>query len=172
MKAILKTATLAATIGMMASVASAAVIRASGDIEVGDNGLLQTELNSGETVTYTFRADGDLRVESLLTASGNGFDGGNDLAQVLLGLNGVLASFEQIDVNGSTANAESTFRGFRLGDGEEFTFTFQNNSTGVNPVATDLTFSVAAVPVPAAGLLLLSSLLGAGAVARRRRKAA
>ena len=72
------------------------------------------------------------------------------------------------------SNATEIFGNLVFADGDSFSVSvFEMLSNGNSrPVALTLAFSAVAVPLPAAGLLLLTALAGAGMVGRRRRTAA
>lgn len=151
--------------------ASAATLTNSGNLNVGDDAVIADIIWLGQTTTYTFTANQDLRVLDFITVAANDSAAGANIPGLLFGLNGdVTNAFSTITVNGQTANASTTFSGFVLRAGDSFTFTWDNDTNGIGTTNTLVNFVTAQVPVPAAGLLLLSAF-GAAAVARRRKAA-
>jgi hypothetical protein len=108
------------------------------------------QFNNNEIITVTY-SGGAFDVDGFLfNAPGNGGD---------LIAGGMTITETQ---NGNAMTAQTYTNEF---DGV-FSFTFQNAANGTGRV-DNIVFTVADVPVPAAGLLLLSGL---GAIALRRRK--
>ena len=175
----IKTLTAAAlTTVVMAGGASAATMV---DIEADAGYIGGTSVSVGTTEEFTFTALEDLRVNDLVTVSGNGTNAGNDLRLVKFGYSGtpvndVMRYFSEaeITVNGATAEAASTLPGFTMEEGETFTITFSydmyNAGTGSGRnVEMDYSFTTSEIPVPAAGFLLLGGLGGLAAMRRRKK---
>jgi len=168
----------AAAVVSMAASASAAVV-GSGALSVGDIGINGTPLATpdlpGTSRTFTFTASEDLRVENFVTVQTTGFSGGADLVFVNYGIDSdgdgdFSANYtgSQITTQGSTSAATAGIPGFDLLAGESFSIFFNYGAGGTNPVSNQFSFTTAEVPVPAAGLLLLTALGGAAAMRRKK----
>ena len=127
-----------------------------------------------DRIEYTFTAGEDLMV-NVLGVTATGTNDGNDIRELLFGIGMADTAFgeDEISTSGETATAE-TFVPFNkfLSANDMFTFIFDIEDTK-NPVSVGLSFETGAteVPVPAAGLLLGSVLLGGSFLARRKNKA-
>lgn len=165
----LKTTALAAVMALGASVASAATV----DVFVPttpSNFTSSMNVASGDSLVYTFTATEDTRVLDRIFARATGTNAGLDVQNAMVGFNGNLSPFDTVFTSPGAGAGDSNFAGFSVMLGDQFTFTF-DNSNGADPLGTTLSFSnVAAVPVPAAGLLLLTALIGGGVAARRKNK--
>lgn len=169
-----KTIAAVAAVSLVSGFSAASAATISADESLNLSHPLFTQANdvlNGTELVYTFTADTDLRVLEVLSAVGTSATGGADVTNATLGLNGDLAQFQDLFVSEGSGIGISRFSGFNLAAGESFTFTF-NNEGGADLIGTSLSFSIAAVPVPAAGLLLIGALGGLGAAARRKKKAA
>jgi hypothetical protein len=142
------------------------------DGDIGDLLDPTDDISASSIVTFVFEALETLRVLDLVTATGNGFNSGADLANMELGLNGNLVSYSPISLNGATASGQETFPGFVLAAGDTFTFTFKfvDGVTTSGFVQNDLTFVTAPVPLPASVWMMLAALGGTAAIARRKTK--
>lgn len=164
----IRTAALVAAMAVGATTASAATV--SETLSPSSFFTSAQNVAAGETFTYTFTASSPLRVLDELSAAATGTNGDlRDNAQI--GLNSGLSSFASVTTTDGSARATSAFAGFNLAKDESFTFTFDNTG-GENVIGTSLSFTTAPVPVPAAGLLLLTLMAGGGALARRKAKKA
>lgn len=172
-----KTAALAAVFAVSAAVASASTVSPE-RISIGDLSQSFGAVTGGNSITFSFTATEDLRVLDFLSTTGNGPRG--SIGGILLQLDPNLdvsgdettpVGFDVIRTEGATETGSRAFAGFLLREGETFSFTFENGAAlNTNSVFATLTFVTAAVPVPAAGLLLMTALLGGGAIARRKKK--
>lgn len=180
-------AAAAAIPALTAGAASAATIEmGSTDLRAGDAVLVNANLAPGTTDSVIFTAIEALRIDEF-SLTGNGFSRGADLMLVSFGYTGaasgglsVSETFDDEDdgdaiIPGASQSIAFDFLdGFSLSPGESFEFFFASGSRdGARNVDIDLAFeTVAPVPVPAAGGLLIGALGAAGLFARRRRKSA
>lgn len=174
---------IAAGVSVSAGAASAATAAAATtSIEPGDDIFALAPLNPGSSVEYNFRAEEDLEIATF-SVTANGFSGGSDIQNLTFGIrmqDGTERSttFSQINRSdrGSLANADAFFPGITLARNETFTFFFADGgNVNAREVIVDLVFEVtdiAPVPLPAAGGMLLTAVLGGGLVARRKKKSA
>lgn len=175
--------TTSAALFALATAASAASLSGDAantnfDLRLGDNFTGSANLFGGEEIAYTFNVLEGLTIENF-AVSGTDSDGGSNLMNIRFGygLSGetdvATNSYSQIFEFGSVAAAIGSITGQSFAAGDNFFFSFANNGFGTDS-DRDLagtTVSFAAVPVPAAGFLLLGAL-GAGAFVSRRKKAA
>ncbi len=149
------------------------------DLTVGERVLVNTTLNAGgDTEEVEFTAQERLRIAGF-SLTGNGFNDGEDLMKVVFNwtrMDGSVqtGSFTSDEINqgpGGTSAALDFLDGFDLAAGEMFTLGYGYEG-GAENVDVDASFTTAAVPVPAAGGLLLGALGVGGFVARRKKKAA
>lgn len=172
MKMIATAAVLA--LGSMATSASAlTILSKNGFYSDGVQGLV-----TGNSISFDFQASEDLRVLDFLSVTGNGGNGGNDIAKAQFGYTGatitdVMRHFaaSEITVNGATATGQASLDGFVLSAGDTFSVDFAYDPGGTFTIDMDFSFVTAAVPVPAAGFLLLGGLGGLAALRRRKDKA-
>jgi hypothetical protein len=127
------------------------------------------DLLPGATASFEFEAAEDMRIKAI-SYTLNGVSAA-DLLNVDFGVNTANDSLSPGQVTSGGGLAEGGKISFvnldlMLGD----TFTIEVNDGVANPVNFDFVFVPTQVPVPAAGLLLGSLLLGGGAVARRKSK--
>ncbi|PYE85879.1 hypothetical protein [Pseudoroseicyclus aestuarii] len=121
------------------------------------------------TASYSFEPTGQVKISNF-AISGTGGSEGADLVKVSFGVDSTDEGFEEIYQLGGISAATAFLDGMVTSS----PFTLQFDATGVNkPVSLTYSFDVeaAAVPVPAAGGLLVLALAGAGFVSRRKSKA-
>lgn len=176
MMKMLKTSVMAAALSLAAGAASAITIPATGQLTIGTAGGFFGPALARSTTTFMFQATEDLKVVGL-TFSGLGFNNGNDIGNLKFGyttgsgtvtrefLDNEISLIPPTEV---ASTAATSFAPITLAAGETFSFEM-NNSGGDFFVLGSGNFTTAPVPIPAAGFMLLTALLGAGAVARRRK---
>ena len=171
---ILKSVLMAgAAVVALASAASAATVINGGSIAAGDNGLGNAILGPNGEANFIYTATTDLRVLDFISVSSVGFNDGTDLAQISFGYVGdpgaYLGTYDTFVISGATTESNSTIGGFDLRAGQSFTLFFEYGA-GEFETSNQYSFrttELAAVPVPAAGLLLLTALGGAAALRRK-----
>lgn len=171
MKHLLATAALALVLPVAAN---AAVINAVGggvnnDIGVDDLVLGGVVLSPGDSDTWKFTnaATSAIKVQAVAYTL-NGFSQG-DLLNVDFGVNAAdqnLIPAEIVSGGGVFAGERIQTVNLTLAPGEMFTILVNDGLT--DEVDFDFTFRTSVVPVPAAGLLLGTVLLGGGLLARRK----
>lgn len=135
-----------------------------------DWNIYQSIVTAGNSVAITYHTNGGIWIVDDLSLTANGLQA--NIARVSVTLGGV--SYSQW-VRGAGNTATMDIPGFTTS--QDFTITYYYNSTNTKSVAVSVSFSAvdppAVVPLPAAGLLLVSALAGAGGIASlRRRKSA
>jgi len=128
--------------------------------EIGDDGVL---------FTFTFA---DRARVSGISLSGSGTNGGADIESTtytVINPNTGPDGFQTITDSFGVGAGASVIPGQKYNAGDVLTVRFEEDAE--RPISYTVSFPVAAVPVPAAGLLLLTALGGAAAM-RRRKKAA
>ncbi|GGE29744.1 hypothetical protein GCM10011360_17270 [Primorskyibacter flagellatus] len=118
------------------------------------------------SAVFNYEVSGPVRV-SIVSISGSGFSGGDDLYKVLFGVGATDTGFTTVNSNGSTGNATGTLPTFVTSN--DFSLNFFADGTA-KTVIMGYTFTVSAVPVPAAGALLLGAMGGLAALGRRKKK--
>ena len=168
MKALLTSAALLSA-AVALPTASHAISISPGDLITNQDNI---ELFPNETYTVSYEPTEKVRI-SVISVTGAGFNDTIDLRKVLFGINGASTSFDTYVDNGRTSSAEGKLASFVA----DAPFTFDASAFGTaDKVNLDYVFAVddvAAVPLPAAGGMLLLALGGiGGAAARKKRKAA
>ena len=162
-----------------ASLALASSAAALTTVNVGDEIGEFAALASGGTIELEFVAGEDLIIESF-AFSGTGFANGSDLAGTTFGINSTTGGVFETISTGPVSAATGFLPGASFSAGESFSIFFDdtdpdNNGTvlltlsfeAIEPVTT-----VAPIPLPAAGGMLLGALaLGAGIARRKSQKA-
>lgn len=168
----MKSVTLAAAFAaatLAAGASSAATVIQTITIGPGDFVTTVEILAPGDTAGFTYNASGPLTVSDI-AVSGTGNNGGSDIGNVTFGFTDPpTTSFPVVSVgpDGSSAFAGGTLPGVSLMSGESFSIFWSDGITA--PVGVTASFTVAAIPVPAAMPLFLAGL-GALGVVRQRRK--
>jgi len=162
---------LAAPLGAVMALVLAPLSASAVTITAGNAYTFNDTIAPGGQVVFDFEVGDDLDVDVFaLSASGN--NGGDDVANVTFAYSTVTGdTFSQVFVFGSSAAAVDSVPSFGpWSAGDSFSFTFDD---GIDlPVSLTLSFTtIAPVPVPASGLMLLGAVAGAAAL-RRRKKAA
>ena len=159
----------AATFAVLPMATQAAVVT---DLNVGGTYSISELLAKGTTSTvFTFTTTERLAIKGIYLG-GFGDKAAKDLRGISYTLSdpaatgtlSVMAPPPRMTFSfGSAVTAGSTFKA-----GETFTLTFSASKPTANPLTVFATFDTAAVPVPAAGLMLLTAL-GAMMASRRRK---
>ena len=174
----LKAGAAACAVTLAASVGAYAATIGPTTVSSGEFVLQNGQVMPGDDFSFLFDANGTFRVQDFsLTANGNSAGGDIDNLTIQLSQNGIveqMLDFDPIFTGTAVSNATEIFGNLVFADGDSFSVSvFEMLSNGNSrPVALTLAFSAVAVPLPAAGLLLLTALAGAGMVGRRRRTAA
>ena len=127
-------------------------------------------LAPGGTLVFSFEVVEDLDIDTF-SVSATGTNSGDDIRNVTFAYDSVTGdTFDNVFSVGKVGAGFDFVPGFGpYAAGDTFSFTFTDGI--VDNVGITLSFETvipAAIPVPAAGGMLLLALLGAGAVARRR----
>jgi hypothetical protein len=175
MKSILKTTAAALAAAMMMG---SAALASTTTIDVGDLIREDIDFNAGEAMAMmaTFTAARNLSVNAL-TVSVNGSQ--SDIQKFTINFNAPNKSdsrpFDPINPPPGAATSNETFAPpkFIVLAGQQFSIELDPSSPVDAATFFDITGTTAPVPVPAAGVLLLSVMAAGGVAARRRsRKAA
>jgi len=153
--------------------ANAATVAVDANVDLSQGGYsFSTTVNPGdEGALFTFTITEDLRISGI-SVSGSGTNSGTDIDSTTFQVTNPdfgPSAFQSFSNNFGVASGSAVVPGQAYQAGDVFTVAYAESA--VNPISYTVSFPVAAVPVPAAGLLLLSALGGAAAM-RRRKKAA
>lgn len=132
-----------------------------------------------DSTTFTVTADTNLVFTSLLLEA-SGFNSGADIAAVEITFTAPGGFSQTVDFtpdgppSGTLAQGSAVFAPppFAISQGEAITFTVSEKAgeSIVSTVALDLLVTTAAVPVPAAGVLMLGLMAAGGFTAHRRNR--
>ena len=174
MMTLLNKAALAAAVSMALAAPAAAVPITVGDsiVDEFDN----ISIGGIASILYENMGVAPLRI-SLIDLTGQGQSGGADLALTRFGVDvtsdpaddAVVYTFSSIFSQGVLFLGLGDIPSFDLAAGDSFKFFVINDAAASRTIDVDFAFNVAAVPVPAAGALLLTALLGGTAISRRKK---
>lgn len=134
----------------------------------------QTIASGVGAADFFFTVADRLRINGI-AVSGTGTNGGTDIGNTTFEITNPAVGPEGFSFIGTFGTASAGFGGtdiitdFIVGD--RFAVFFDTTPANVNSISYTVSFDTSPVPVPAAGLLLLTALGGAAAM-RRRKKAA
>jgi hypothetical protein len=185
----LAAAAVAMTVGAAANASTVPQVLAQEAVGAEATFVIANTLNPTagiDLATYEVTATEDLLFAEILL-QGAGFNSGNDLNALTIEFSvaGSLVSSAPFQFTGSTSPAGALSEGssafapppisVSAGDMIEFSI-FETNADGISdPITLDLLLTTqrpAPIPVPAAGVLMLSLMAAGGFAAHRRRKAA
>lgn len=165
---------IAATILLSIPVAaSAATVQRMANIDLTQAGYSFSDTSNigDDGVKFTFTFTERARISGI-SLSGSGLSNGDDIRSTtytVINPSTGPEGFQTITAGFGTGAGASVIPGQSYAAGDVLTVLFEEDA--VLPISYTVSFPVAAVPVPAAGLLLLTALGGAAAM-RRRKKAA
>lgn len=169
MKTLLATLAVAAVVPI-AAFATTVLPGSTSAIAAGDSFDSSFTLGGNANATFDFTTSTPVKISDIAT-SGTGHSNGADLSTVLFGIGTATTPFASIISNGSVASAAGLLNGFVTS--APFTLAFDTGATA-NDVGLTFSFDVlpvsSAVPVPAAGVLLLSAFGFGGGLARWKRR--
>jgi hypothetical protein len=161
-----------ATAITMPALANAAAIVFNETVSADENYSFAAVIAPGDSLEWSFTVLEDLVIETF-SVSGTGTDAGDDLAAVTFGMfQPTTGTYLMIETIGNVAAGLGFIDGASFLAGDMFSIFFDDGVD--NDVAVTLSFGtqVAAIPLPATGLLLAPFLLAGGVAGLRRRKAA
>jgi hypothetical protein len=171
----MKTMLAAAALLTLPFAANAATSQQFADIYV-DQGysFSETVAAGGSGADFFFTIKDDLRINGI-SVSGSGTNGGTDIGNTtfqIVNPDVGPAGYSLVGTFGTTSSGlggTDLVTDYEVGD--SFSVSFITNPTNAQPISYTVSFNTSPVPVPAAGLLLMTALGGAAAM-RRRKKAA
>lgn len=165
---------LAAATAIAASpmMASAAIVNVTADVDLSQAGYsFGTTVNPGDDgALFTFTITEALSISGI-SVSGSGTNDGTDIASTMFQIINPdfgPAPFQSFTTDFGVGSGSAVVSGQSYAAGDVFSVRFVENAQ--NPITYTVSFPVAEVPVPAAGLLLLGALGGVAGM-RRRKKA-
>jgi len=164
---------VSAAVATMPTLANAAAVVFNNDIGAGQNHSFTAVIKPGDSIEFRFTALDDFKIDSF-AVSGTGTSAEADVRDVRFGLSLPASGlFSTVSSVGDAAAGFGFITGMAYVMDDVFSVFFEDGIT--EEVGLTLSFdttAVAAVPLPAAGLLLAPVLLAGAASAFRRRKAA
>lgn len=152
-------------------VASAAVINV--DLGAGQFFSDAQVIQPGTTIEYAFNVTDPLQIGAFaLSATGNN-DGG-DVNQITFGFTAPpVNNFSTVTIDNDTAFGGGFLPGGVFAAGDAFSIFFGDGV--INPASVTLSFAttaISAIPLPAAGFMLIAAMAGLGVAGARRKRAA
>ncbi len=155
----------------MPALATAATLVSTTNLVANANYALTSVISPGERIEFRFFVMEDLEIDDF-SVSGTGTDFEEDLLEITYGLtNPPTENFSVFQNIGSAAAAFGFLDGAIFQAGSTFSFFFGDGID--NDVGVTVSFetgTIAPIPLPASGLLMLPVLLGGGFAAWRRRR--
>lgn len=162
-----------ATAVTIPALAGAASVTFSSSVAANQNYSFAEVIRPGDAIEFRFTALDDFKIISF-SVSGTGTNAEDDVRDIRFGLvDPASQAFTTVSSVGNSAAGFGFLPGMTYAMGDVFSVFFTDGIT--NDVGLTLSFDtapVAAVPLPAAGLLLGPVLLAGAAAALRRRKSA
>lgn len=160
----------AAALALAPVAAHAVPVMVSSDIDLSQSGysFSATVPVANEGAVFTFTALERLRISGF-SLSGTGTSGGTDIASAqwqIVNPNTGPSPFQNFSGGFGVAGGSATALGSIYNVGDVFSVIFTEAAS--RPMSFTVSFPVAAIPVPAAGLLLLTALGGFAAMRRRK----
>ncbi|OED49397.1 hypothetical protein AB838_06895 [Rhodobacteraceae bacterium (ex Bugula neritina AB1)] len=162
----------AAAVTALPMAAYAVPVAVDASVDLGQPAYsFSTTVNPGDDgAVFTFTILEAMQISGI-SVSGSGTNGGDDIASTtfqVVNPDFGPSPFQSFTTSFGVGSGSAVVSGQTYAAGDQFTVTFVE--TAENPISYTVSFPVAEVPVPAAGLLLLGAL-GGFAGLRRRKKA-